>query len=174
MKPTVFRYGIYACLALVMLGMINLFVVIKYADYGTQEVAGYLTMLLSAIFIFPGIRHYRDKVNGGELSFGDGLKIGLLIALFPAILFGFFDLLYTEVLNPSWKEDYYNLYIQKVKDSTPVDKLAAKLEKVEKEKELFGQPAMQFLIMAGTVFIIGAIVTIISALTLRRTRKAVV
>jgi uncharacterized membrane protein len=174
MKSTVFRYGIYASLAILALGMINFFIVSKNAGYGTQEVAGYLTMLLSTIFIFQGIRHYRDKFKGGLLSFGDGLKIGLLIALVPAIFFGLFDLLYTEVINPSWKEDYYNHYVQQIKDSTPADKLAAKLEKVEKEKELFGQPAMQFLIMAGTVFVIGAIVTIISALALRRTRKAVV
>lgn len=172
MKQTVFRYGMYAALLIVVLAAVNLFIVAKYADYTTQEVAGYLAIVLSMIFVFLGIRQYRDKVNAGNLSFGEGLKIGLLITLVPAVFFGLFDMLYTEVLNPSWKDDYYNHYTQQLRTSLPADQLESELQKLEKQRETYGKPIFLFIIMFLTVFIIGMITSIISALSLRRGKIA--
>lgn len=172
MKSTVLRYGIFATLTIVGLSYI-VFFLLKNTGQGLQEVAGYLTMLLAMIFIFLGIRHFRDRVNGGYLSFGQGLKIGILIVLIPAVAFGLFDILYTEVLNPTWKEDYYSKYIANLRKSVAADKLDSAVRKAEKEKEMFSNPVFQFLLMGGTVFIIGFIVTIISSLTLRRSKTAV-
>jgi hypothetical protein len=172
MKSTIYRYGIYATLTILGLGW-GAFFLLKNAGQGLQEVAGYLSMLLAMIFVFLGIRHFRDRVNDGYLSFGQGLKIGVLIVLIPAVAFGLFDILYTEVLNPTWKEDYYSKYIENLRKSVAADKLDAAIKKAEKEKEMFSNPGFQFLLMGGTVFIIGFIVTIISSLTLRRTKTAV-
>ena len=172
MKSTVFRYGLYSTLTIVILSWV-VFFLLKNLGQGLQEGAGYLTMLLSMIFIFLGIRHYRDKENGGYLSFGQGLKIGILIVLIPAVAFGLFDILYTEVLNPTWKEDYYSRYIEGLRKSVSADKLDAAIKKAEREKEMFSNPIFQFILMGGTVFIIGFIVTIISSLTLRRSKTAV-
>lgn len=171
MKKTVFRYGLYATLAIVIISAFNLFVLARLTGYGGQEIAGYLTMLISMIFVFLGIRYYRDKENAGALSFGQGLKIGVLIVLIASVFFGLFDLLYTEVINPNWMQDYYAQYLVKIKASTPPDKLEAVLKKMESEKEMFSSPVMQFLLMAATVFIIGFMVTIISALTLKRKKQ---
>ena len=172
MKSTIYRYGIYATLTIVGLGW-GAFFLLKNAGQSLQVVAGYLSMLLAMIFVFLGIRHFRDRVNDGYLSFGQGLKIGVLIVLIPAVAFGLFDILYTEVLNPTWKEDYYSKYIENLRKSVAADKLDAAIKKAEKEKEMFSNPGFQFLLMGGTVFVIGFIVTIISSLTLRRTKTAV-
>ena len=172
MKSTVFRYGMYATLTIVGLSW-GVFFLLKNMGQGLQEVSGYLTMLLAMIFIFFGIRHFRDRVNGGYLSFGQGLKIGVLIVIIPAVAFGLFDILYTEVLNPTWKEEYYTKYIDGLKKSVAADKLDAAIKKAEKEKEMFSNPLFQFLLMGGTVFIIGFIVAIISSLTLRRSKNAI-
>jgi hypothetical protein len=168
MKQTVFRYGIYATLLIVALGMVNLFVIDKLAGYAVQEIAGYLTMLLAMIFVFAGIRHYRDRFNNGALTFGQGLKIGVLIVLIPSVFFGLFDVLYTEVLNPNWKQEYYAKYMDRIRATTSPEKLAGALAKAKREMELFSNPALQFLLMAATVFIIGLMVSVISALALRR------
>lgn len=172
MKQVVFRYSLYAIIAILVLTAIHVFLLLPNMNYDAAEVAGYLTMTLSMVFIFFGIRHYRDRVNNGSLSFGQGLKTGLLIALGPALFFALFDLLYVKVLNPSWSDDYYDYYIKKVTVSTPPDQLQAKLASLQADKEFFSQPMMLFLIMFATVFIIGAIITIISALTLRRTKTS--
>lgn len=173
MKSTVIRYGVYAMLAMVLLSGIHIFLVVPNVKSANSEAVGYLTMLLSMIFVFAGIKHYRDKVNNGVLSFWQGLRIGLLIVLLPSVAFGLFDILYTRVINPGWMENYYNELIEQTKRSTAPDKLDAALKKLESSKEIFSNPFLEFLLMAVTVFIIGFIVTIISSLTLRRSKTAI-
>lgn len=168
MKQTVFRYGIYAAAFLVLLMSFNLFLLARLAGYSVQEAAGYLAIFISMIFVFLGIRHFRDRVNAGQLSFTGGLKVGLLIALIPSVFFGLFDLLYTAVLNPGWQDEYYTYHLRQLKESTPPDTLEAAISKLQSQRELYARPYIAFLLMFLTVFVIGAIVTIISALALRR------
>jgi hypothetical protein len=173
MKQIVFRYTVFATIAIIVFTAIHLFTM-SSMSYEAAEVAGYLTMVLAMIFVFFGIRKYRDHVNNGTLTFGQGLKVGLLIALGPAVFFALFDLLYVKVINPDWSDEYYNNYIRQATKSTPPDELPEKLKKLNEQKEFFSNPVMLFLVMFVTVFVIGAIVTIISALTLRRNRTAAV
>ncbi len=172
MKKIVLRYGLYATLLIVTVSAFNLLVLTKIAGQAGQEIAGYLTIFLSTLFVFLGIRQYRDVENGGVLGFWEGMKIGLLIVLIPSIFFGLFDLLYTEVINPGWMQEYYSQYMEKIKNTLPPDQLADALKKAAAEKELFSNPLIQFLLMAATVFIIGIIVTIISAVSLKRKAPA--
>jgi len=171
MKPTVYRYGLYSVIALVVLSAIDLFVLAKFTSFATQEITGYLTMLLSMIFVFLGIRYYRDHYNNGQLSFGKGLKIGLLIVLIPSVAFGLFDLLYTRVLNPGWFDTYYAHQLDEIRKAYPAERAAEKIKTMEQQKEMFSNPIFEFLLMAATVFIIGFIVSIISSLTLMRKSK---
>jgi hypothetical protein len=172
MKPTIFRYGLYGVIIIVASGLIQFFIFPK-CNFEVQEVIGYLTILLSMIFVFLGIRYYRNHINGGLLSFGQGLKIGTLIVLIPSVCFGLFDLFYAKVLNPDWQNDYLNHYVEKLKKTTPPDQLQPKLDALHSQMEMFSNPVMEFLLMFATVFIIGFIVTIISSLTLMRKRKIV-
>lgn len=172
MKSTAFRYSIYAIIAILCFGAIHFFLLMPpRISWEAAEVAGYLTMTLAMVFVFFGMKHYRDKVNNGSLTFKDGLKIGLLIALGPAVFFALFDLLYVEVINPAWGDDYWGQYVEKMKKDTPADELPKKLKELQDMKEFWGKPHFLFLLMFATTFIIGAIVTIISALTLRRQKR---
>src|SRR5688500_3200305 len=102
MKQTAIRYGIYSVLIILILSSVHVFILIKNLSYDQMEIAGYLIMLLSMIFFYFGLRYYRDEKNNGILTFGQGLKLGTLIVLFPSIAFGLFDVLYVKVLNPNW------------------------------------------------------------------------
>lgn len=173
MKPTVFRYGIYSMLSIIVLSAIEVFLIQPNTNYQISEIAGYLIMLISMIFVFIGIKYYRDHVNDGLLTFRQGLKVGVFIVLIPSVAFGLFDLLYTKVINPGWMENYYAKMVENIKKTTAPEKLDAALKSLEVNKELFSNPIMEFLLMALTVFIIGFIVTIISSLTLRRNKPAI-
>ena len=115
-----------------------------------------------------GIRYWRDNFNAGRLSFGEGFKLGTLITLFPSIAFGLFTLLQLNVLEPDFNNRYYAHYVQKVKASTPPERIQETLQKLESEKEMFASPFMQFSIMFLTVFLIGIVITVISSLILQR------
>lgn len=173
MKPTVFRYGIYSMLSIIVLSAIEVFLIQPNTNYQISEIAGYLIMLISMIFVFIGIKYYRDHVNGGSLTFGQGMKVGVLIVLIPSVAFGLFDILYTKVINPHWMENYYAKMVENIKKTTAPEKLDATLKNLEMNKEIFSNPLLEFLLMAVTVFIIGFIVTIISSLALRRNKTAI-
>ncbi len=170
MKPTIFRYGFYAVLVAAGSAIIQ-FIIFPKCSFETQEVIGYLTILLAMIFVFMGIRHYRNHVNKGTLSFGQGLKIGVLIILVPSVFFGLFDIFYSKIINPNWQNDYVNHYAEKIRSTSSPEQAQAKLDQLHSQVEMFNNPLMQFVIMFGTVFVIGFIVTIISSLTLMKKQK---
>ena len=165
MKQTAIRYGMYSLLIILILSCVHFFILMKKLDYNQMEIAGYLTMLLSMIFVYFGLRYYRDEKNNGILTFGQGLKLGSLIVLFPSIFFGLFDVLYVKVLNPDWESDA----LAGMKRGGMSDaEFQTKSTEFTRDVELFSNPFFQFVIMFLTVFIIGFIVTIISSLALRR------
>lgn len=168
MRKTILRYGLFG-ISLMLLILFVVFLVFRN-DYRweVQEVIGYVTIVLSLVFVYFGIRHWRDNYNSGKLSFAQGLKLGTLITLFPAVGFGLFTLLQINVLDPDFNNKYYGHYVQKVKASTPPAELEATLQKLEIEKEMFANPLMQFVLMFLTVFLIGIVITVLSALFLQR------
>ena len=56
--------------------------------------------LLLVIFIFLGIKSYRDQDMDGHISYGRSLGTGVLIGLFGGIVTGFFTVLMFTVIDP--------------------------------------------------------------------------
>lgn len=50
-------------------------------DPGTGMLIGYTSMVLAFLFVFFGVRQYRDTVLGGTITFSQALGAGALIAL---------------------------------------------------------------------------------------------
>lgn len=167
MKTTIKRYGLRAALVMVIFSAIS-FILISgdNSKYDLGEIIGYLSMFLAMIFVYLGIRNYRDHQNNGELSFGQALKLGLLIALFPAIAFGIMDQIYVQVINPNFYEEYYQTQLDNIDDSN-AEEYQKQLAKLQSQQEMFSIPIVSYLLMFVTVFLIGIVVTIISGLILK-------
>ena len=56
-------------------------------DYDTSMLIGYASMLLAFSIVYVGIRNYRDKYNGGVISFGKAFKIGIMMVLIASTIF---------------------------------------------------------------------------------------
>ncbi|WP_343487212.1 DUF4199 domain-containing protein [Allomuricauda sp. d1] len=123
-----------------------------YFDITTNEAFGYATIVASLLFVYFGIRHFRDKQNNGKLNFKKGMIIGLLISVFTAIGIAVADFIYTSVINP----DFFAEYAEKMKAEDPT---------VEIQEFTSGQAAV---FMFALVFIIGLIISLISSLILQR------
>ena len=152
MKSTVIRFGLYGCLAGFLIFMLHLVTGIKNLDYSTIEILGYVSILLSLSFIFFGIKHYRDRINNGIISFGKAIMIGLLISVFVGIGISIADFIYTKFVNPSFFSDY-NQYL--------IDQ--GKADEVFEMTSITGA-----LFMLILVTIIGFIISLISGLILQR------
>ena len=167
MKKTVFKFGLYGSITICVLFLLSWFV-LDDLPYFSQEVLGYISMIVSLGFVFFGIKQYRDIENDGKVSFKKALLIGILISLITALAFGILDVFYTEVLNPEFTTEYYNHSVETLKASLPADEFEAKLAEMESQKELFSNPLFSFAVMALTVFVIGFIISLLSALVLQR------
>ena len=171
MKKTIVKYGLYAALVMVILPMIGWLSASGEMDYKLGEVIGYTTMFLAMIFVFLGIRDYRNREKDGQLKFVEALKLGLLIAIIPAFAFAVIDQLYVNFINPDFYDEYYAYSLDQLKAEMSSEEFEQAAAEMEEQKEMFSNPAFQFLIMFITVFLVGLIVTVLSGLVLKRNDK---
>jgi hypothetical protein len=147
MKTTVIRFGTYG----ILVGFVA-FLAGLYFDITTNEAFGYATIVVSLLFVYFGIKHFRDRRNEGKISFGKGMVIGLMISIFTAIGIAIADYIYTTVINPDFFEEYAEL--MKAKDPS-----VEIVEFTSSEAAIF---------MFAIVFIIGLMISLISSLILQR------
>lgn len=165
MKKAVLRYGLYSGLFILVLFSLEMTV---FKSFGQTEIAGYTAIVLSLCFIYFGLRYYRDKQNGGTLSFGQGLKIGMLITLFPAVCFGFFDVIYSNVIDPGFYARYTERGIANLKATVPAGKFEAQAAAFREQMAFWSKPWADFLLMFLTVAIVGLIITILATFMLKK------
>src|ERR1017187_9173975 len=57
-------------------------------DGGSNRmIIGFSAMAVAFSFIFVGIKNYRDKQNGGSITFGKGFLLGFMISLIASTLY---------------------------------------------------------------------------------------
>lgn len=93
-NSTVLTYGLYFGIASIVFSLITF-----YAGLMGNQGFSLIGYVLYPVFIFLGIKYYKEKENGGFLKYGKGLGIGVLIsavggvvsALFIYVFFTFID-----------------------------------------------------------------------------------
>src|SRR5688572_1375496 len=126
MKKNVIVFGLIAGFIvsiLMVLGMANC---IDKIDFDNSMIIGYTTMIIAFSFVFVGIKNYRDKYNGGLISFGLAFKTGLWITLIASTMYVVVWLIYYYFFVPDFMEIYTAHMIEKAKASGAT---AAELEK---------------------------------------------
>ncbi len=151
MKNSILKFGVYSLITALVLFLAGLYFG-QDLSFSTQAVIGYASMVVSLIFVFFGIKYYRDKENNGSVSFGKALLIGIVISLFAGVGFAIIDYIYTTSINPDFFENY---------------KAAMIADGYEGEIPNYTSGFMAF-IMFATVLVIGFIISLISALILQR------
>lgn len=167
MKSTVFKYGLYALIAgFLLFGAPFLFGMDVGFEYG--EVLGYSAMVLSLLFVFFGIKHYRDKESGGKVSLGKAIVIGMLIAVFAGIGVAIFDYLYTTQINPDFAAEYLEQSLTRMEQNLSAEEYKVKSAELRQQMTDYGGSGFMAMLMFISVLIIGFIVSLISGLILQR------
>lgn len=166
MKKFIIRYGLLslgigATIFLVML------VVGRSFSFKTQEVLGYLSIVSSLSLVFFGIKQFRDKENGGSISFGKALGLGMLITLFVALGFAIIDYIYTTYINPDFAQQYLEYSLSELEKTLSGDDLIKEKEKITQEMASFTS-TMGAVLMFSIVAVIGFILSLISSLVLHK------
>jgi len=172
MKEKVFKFGLYSGVILFVIPLITFYAMGGASGgpegYAASEVIGYLTIIASMIFVFLGIKSFRDNENNGKLTFIEALKMGSLIVLFPAIAFTLYNWFYVEVLDPDFVNKYYDYQLGKMKAAADPSEYAAVEASMASQKEMYANVGFQSFVMFATVYVIGFIITVLSGIILRK------
>jgi len=171
MKKNILIYGLIAGLvvSILMLFNINYIGHTGTVDYNTSLLLGYASMLIAFSLVYVGIRNYRDKYNGGVISFGKAFKIGILMVLIASTIFVAAWLIDYYFFVPDYMEKYSVHELDKLKASGASQ---VKIDKQTKEladfARMFKNPLFNAMMTYAEILPVGLIVTLISSLILKR------
>jgi hypothetical protein len=125
---------------------------------------GYLSMLIAFSLIFVAVKTYRDKQNGGVISFGSALKMGLLIALIASTMYVISWALVYNLYLPDFMDKYVESMIKQAKP----EELQAVTKQAQEYKNMYKNPLMFTFMTYMEILPVGLIVSLITALILKR------
>ena len=174
MKKNVLIFGLLSGLIITAM-MVYSSISISNNDFKGNMILGYATMLVAFSFIFVGIKNFRDKFNGGAVTFGKAFRIGLYISLIASTMYVAVWLVEYYLFIPDFIEKYTACAMRDARASgaTPAEltKQAADLADYAK---MYKNPFFVVLLTYMEVLPIGLVIALISALILKRRTPAVV
>ena len=172
MKKIVLRYGTYAAIfEFITFVLTWLIMDITNVDHDVQGAIGYVTIISPLIFVYFGIRYYRDRVSNGSITFLKALQVGLLIVIIPTVSFAIIETVYVLYIDPKFYENIMAYDITEYRKSMPPAQFAIKLNEMKQQLALYNNPFYNFGGMILTVGALGTIVTVISSLLVMRRVK---
>lgn len=138
-------------------------------SFDTGEKVGYTIMVLAMSLIFFAVKQTRDQHLNGEMTFGQGMLVGTTANLVASLMFGLFNIVYLRLLAPEFLPTYANHYRTGIENSAQAPEvIAQRLADFDKGQSLFLNPEFNAFVMFATVFLIGVVITLVSAMILKK------
>jgi len=172
MKKIIITYGLIAGL-ITMSFMIVSTIIWKINGAENQSmIIGFLGMFIAFIFVFVGIKNYRDKQNSGNVTFWNAFKIGFFIALIASHVYTLVWMIEFHFFMPDFMEKYAAKAIEGIKSSglNPTE-MSAKITEMETMRENYKNPFFRICYTLMEILPIGIVIALISALILKRNQK---
>jgi hypothetical protein len=135
-------------------------------------IIGYTTMVLSFMLVFFGIRSYRENLGGGKITFGRAFAVGILIVVIASVLYVItWEIIYFGV--PGFAEKFNAMCIAQAqtKGGTP-EQIQAGIQQMKDFVVMYQNPFINAAFTFIEPFPVGLIVTLVSALILRKKSSA--
>ena len=170
MRKTVWTFGLIAggVMSLMMVALLPFHDAV--GDRGM--LVGYTTMVLAFLFIYFGVRSYRDTIGNGRISFGRALAIGLLIMSVANLCY----VATWEVIYYNFESDYLAKYqaheIDKIKASgASATDVAKRTAEFQRWAELYKNPLINVAVTFAEPLPVGLIMSLLAAGLLRKRRE---
>jgi len=168
MKKIVLVFGVLSGLTSAAL-MFATMPFLEQIGFDKGLIVGYTGIVLSLLFVYFGVRSYRDNQQGGKITFGRGFGVGILITLISCI----FYVAAWEVVSKNFMPDFANQYTAQVmaearKAGASEAELAQKAVEMEDMKKMMEHPIIGKAMVFIEPFPVGLLVTLISAGVLRK------
>ena len=138
-------------------------------DFENGMIYGYASMILAFIFIFVGVKTFRDKYNNGIISFGKAFTIGILIALIASTFYVVTWLIEYFYVFTDFAEKYATETLAKAKAAGATEaELAKQTAEMAQFNKMYKNPFFNALITYMEILPVGLIVSLISAFLLKK------
>jgi len=132
---------------------------------------GYLTMIVALTMVFLGIKHYRDKVQGGAIKFGTALLVGLGISAVASVIYVIGWEISLAVTDLDFTGAYFKTTIDAARaKGVPPEELQKLIADAEAFATKYKNPLFRMPITFIEMFPVGALISLISAAVLRNSR----
>lgn len=169
MKKTVIVYGLIAGLVIASLMIVLTSIYCARGEFDNGMIYGYAAMIAAFSMIFVGTKNYRDKFNGGTISFGKAFKIGLFITLIASTIYVIAWQIDYRFFIPDFMDKYSAYMVEKLRASgasqTEISKQTLEMAQMA---EMYKNPLFSILLTYAEIVPVGLIVSLISALILKR------
>lgn len=132
------------------------------------RVVGYTGMVLALTATFFAMRAERERA-GGSIGFGRALAIGLGVSIVAAVLFGLATWAFYMLVGDALPQKLFDAYLAAARSGGgDAAAVAARVAEVESMRGFFFNYPLQGVVMAATVFLIGAAESLLGAAIVRR------
>jgi hypothetical protein len=151
---------------------IGILVINEEKAYNTSMIIGYASMLLAFSLVFVGIKMFRDKHNGGVISFGKAFLMGVYISLIASTIYVAAWAVEYKYVFPDFMDKYAARTIREVKASGATEaQVAEKLKQMDMYRDMYKNPLFFTVMTYAEILPVGIIVSLIAALILKRKNK---
>jgi hypothetical protein len=156
-------YGVY-------LGLISIvFTLITYlAGVLIEDYVSWISFVISLAFVIWAMINFRDKQNGGFLSFKEGVGLGFMTFLIGGIVSSIFTFVLFKFIEPGLIEQIVQRSIEEALQKSP--EVEGNLDMVEKWTRMFVNPAVMAIMGVVMAAIGGIIISLILAAILKKER----
>lgn len=175
MKKIVLSFGLIAGAIVTAMMIVATTMMYSNPDFKGNDLVGYTTMLIAFAFIFVGVKSYRDKYNGGLISFAKAFKLGLYITLVASTIYVAVWLVEYYLFVPDFMDVYTKCAMKRAAESgaTPAQ-LQEQAQSMARYAEWYKNPLFVILLTYSEIVPVGLVVALISALILKRKAKPAV
>lgn len=168
MTKVVLTFGVLSGIVIAVLMSINT-VFAEQIGFDRAIFAGYTVIVISLLFVYFGVRSYRDNVLGGQITFGRAFTAGILITLLSCAFYVASWLILYYNFMPDFGDKWAAYMVESIRarggSQAEVDEA---IKQGQNAKAMLANPFINAAVTFTEPFPVGLLVTLVSAITLRR------
>jgi len=169
MKRNILVFGLISGLILAAFIFFSFNLIGGGSDEANGFLVGYAAMIIAFSFIFVATRNFRDKYNGGIVTFGKAFRIGLGIALIGSTFYVLAWVIDYYFFIPDFMDKYAAHMIQAARSSgLPPVEVDKKIASINSMSRMYRNPLFVVLMTYLEVLPVGIVISLITAFALRR------
>lgn len=163
-KDTVLRYGGYSAAASVLISLVFYLTGINMFSLSGMVIGFTVTIGVSFAIAALAMRYQRDRLDGGVISYGRALAIGMLVLLIGSFASGLWNYVLVNLIDPGYINSLKDQFVHTWGDTIPADKMDKALANFDQATDFM--QSMKRAVINGAIF--SLIISLITAAFMKR------